>query len=113
MPVEGALTKKLVSICFTVVGLEDQWQMLEENLVAARLWVKSCERMEGSSALKREAVDFVMEIKISDGVGASTTRTVTAPVRREEDDGIDGEYRVAGQSAEMQLSRFQNLNSLS
>lgn len=58
--------EKKVSISLTLIGGDDQWRNLSKSLEVARKWVKSCEFMEGNSALKREIVGFKMEVKIEE-----------------------------------------------
>lgn len=73
--------------------------------------MRSCERLEGSSTLKREAADFVMEITISDDVMVSAAPAAsTAPERREAVEGTTGVHNVAGPSEQIETDRVQISN---
>lgn len=78
-----------------MVGTEEQWAMVVDNLEAAKSWIKSCENMEGSSAMRRDAAEFAMEIRIFDGAVGTAAPVACGTVdlaRREEEVGTDGAH---------------------
>lgn len=77
---------------------------------AARIWSQPCEKMEGSSILRREDENIGMEGEINDVVRAKVTPAVSmevAPARRGEEEGTAGDGPVVGQPSEAHVGLRQ------
>lgn len=112
--------EKKVTMVLTFVGGDEQWTNLATSMEVARLWVKTCESIAGTSRMKREVAGFEMEVKIEDQVEEPGVAAVALHNQRENREHENVEVGTGGADLlecqrnvrQLQIQILNSLNEL-